>query len=234
MDIPELQSAAPEASAKPTGDAGQPQPAPATGMNTMAPTQITHCPNCLHNLAAPVVPEPPYHTKLAFLHSILGEKCYEEERPIFGGAVIVTLRALNAAELDVIFEQVWREHRAGKLGSELDFWERVNRYRLMLQLRQYKSTTTTTGFAHNLPDGLSKAARADAISTWEEKLTLPPRSPEDTLLPEIARYVTEQVLKSEAAFRAVNKVCNQFNGMIAKLEEMATNSDFWKPTEEQS
>jgi hypothetical protein len=50
----------------------------------------------------------------------------------------------------------------------------------------------------------------------------------------IEDYIFANVLKTEAMFRVVNTACNQFNRLVARLEAMADDSDFWRPTEEQS
>ena len=189
-----------------------------------------HCPHCMWDLRLPDVPEPPYHKKISFLHAILGQKCYTDEAELFGGSVVATFRALTTKEIDVVYKQAYRDREMGRAPTEMDFWERVNRYRLFLQLQGLRTTTVEKGFVHDLPDGLSEEANPMATSFW--KLNEPP--PNETVLPEIEAFIIKNVLKTEAIFRVVNAACNQFNRLVAKMEAMVDNSDFWKPTEVQS
>lgn len=190
----------------------------------------THCPHCMWDLRMPDVQEPPYHKKISFLHAILGQKCFTDETELFGGSVVATFRALTTKEIDVVYKQAYRDREMGRAPTEMDFWERINRYRLFLQLQGLRTTTADKGFVHDLPDGLSEETNPMASSFW--KVNEPP--PNETVMTQIETFIVTNVLKTEAVFRVVNSACNQFNRMIAKMEAMVDNSDFWKPTEVQS
>jgi hypothetical protein len=194
---------------------------------------LTHCPHCQWDLSIPDMAEPPYADKMSFLHCMIGDKPYLKEIPLFGGAVVVTLRTLTTKEIDRIYGQAYKDRQDGKLPNELDYWERINRYRLMLQLQSFRSNGAN-GFSKDLPDGYSQATNPTATGFWVTAEQEGNMSPGETGLPDIEAWLVDEVLKTEAVFRVVNNACNQFNRLVARLEAMADNTDFWKPTGEQS
>lgn len=188
------------------------------------------CPHCQWDLSRVDVPEATYSEKMVWLHALLGQKSYIKDYELFGGNVIATFRTLTAMEIDAVYKQAWRDQETGKIITQVDYWERINRYRLFLQLQTLKGTGPAS-FMHDLPDGLSKETNPDCTATWNVAETIV--SAGDTALPAIEDWVIKNVLKTEAVFRVVNTACNQFNRLVAHLEAMADNSDFWRPTEEQ-
>lgn len=199
-----------------------------TGANAM----MTNCPHCSWDLSQPDIAEPPHSDKMAFLHCLLGQSTYAKAYPLFGGNVEVTFRTLTTREIDTVYKQAYADQELGKSNTELDYWERVNRYRLLLQLQKYQAFGTK-GFIHDLHDGYSKEANPDAASVWvkpEQAAELPPN---ETGIPVIEEWLIENILKTEAIFRVAANACNQFNRLVAKMEAMADNSDFWNPTEAQ-
>lgn len=200
----------------------------ATGANVT----LAYCPHCSWDLSQPDVAEPPHADKMSFLHCLLGQATYTKTYPLYGGNVEVTFRTLTTREIDVVYKQAFLDQELGKINTDVDYWERVNRYRLLLQLVTYKAKGPK-GFVHDLHDGYSKEANPDADSVW----VTPDRAAElpanETGIPAIENYLIENVLKTEAVFRFVNNACSQFNRVVAKMEAMADNSDFWQPTEAQ-
>lgn len=194
---------------------------------------LSHCPHCSWDLAVPDVEEPPYADKMGFLHCLMGETPYAKAYPLFGNNVEVTFRTLTTRELDVIYKQAYADRQAGKLPGEIDYWERVNRYRLMLQLQCFK-TFGAKGFVKDLPDGYSKTANPSCTGVWVNEEREAQLLPDETGIPAIEQWIVEEVLKTEAVFRVVNNTCNQFNRLVAKMEAMSDNSDFWNPTGEPS
>lgn len=197
---------------------------------TGADARPADCPHCGWNLAMPDVEEPDYADKLSFLHALLGQKVFVKDWELFGGNVVATFRTLTTQEIDVVYRQAWRDREMGKVMTEIDYWERINRYRLFLQLQCLKSLGPD-GFVHDLPDGLSAQSNPQCTATWKVE---EPIDPNETPLPFIEEYLVTNVLKTEAVFRVVNMCCNRFNRLVAKLEAMADNSDFWRPTGEPS
>ena len=225
--------------AQPAATQAAPQAAPQTTkpLSTEQPSAGADahpvvCPHCKWDLAIPDVPEPSYGTKMAFLHTILGQQCFTHPTELFGGSVVVIFRTLTIREIEVAYQQAYRDRETGRAQTELDFWERVNRYRLFMQLKSIRTTVVAKGFIHELPDGLSKDTSGDAVKLWETEV--PSAELGETLLQGIEQYITTKVLKTEALFRVVNSACNQFNRTVSKLEAMVDNSDFWKPTGERS
>lgn len=193
---------------------------------------LTYCPHCLWDLRRPDVPEPPWADKMAFLQAILGDKPFIKELAIFGGQVTIALRTLTMDEIDAIAAYVYGERVAGRLPTEMDYYEHLQRYRLFLQLVHVR---TDQGLVA-LPDGLSEETNPSAAALWTTKLQVAATAPLNdpaVLLPKIRDYVTKRHLRHEMLFRAVNMQCAAFNRLVAKMEGMVDNSDFWKPTEPQ-
>lgn len=235
----------PTAEAAPSPPPPPPPPATetkaATKSDTGADAQLSHCPHCNWDLALPDIPEPPYADRMAYLHSLLGMKPHLKSYDIFGGNMSVTLRTLTTREIDIVYKQAYRDREMGGLPNEMDYWERINRYRLLLQLVGLR-TASKDGFFHELPDGYSKSTNPGASGVWvdaerESIMAAEAGTPgadattlSETGLPAIESWITENVLKTEAIFRAVMRVSSEFNRLMSKMEAMADNSDFWSPT----
>lgn len=209
-------------------DAPQPEeaPAPPPMPATVADAGPLVCDHCGWHHGMPDVAEPPHAVKMDFLHSMLGEKCFTHEIALFGGTVTAVFRALTTRELDTLFEQAWYDKQRGKVEEGRDFYERVNRYRLMLQLQSLHAADAGASLQHDLPDGLSRETNPRADNFWKGE-------PDDgeTLLPQIETHIVNNVLRTETLFRVANSACNQFNRLVAKLEAMMDNDPFWRRTE---
>jgi hypothetical protein len=195
---------------------------------TGADVRPAFCEHCQWPYGMPDIPEPAYGDKLAFVHALLGQKPFTKDYELFGGQLTAVFRTLTTREIDVVYRQAWRDRDAGRVVTEIDYWERTNRYRLFLQLSCLKSPGPD-GFVHDLPDGLSREANPGCTATWNVDGSAVDVG--ETPLPLIEEYVVENVLKTEHVFRVVNNACNQFNRLVAKMEAMADNTDFWRPTE---
>lgn len=193
---------------------------------------VQFCPNCAHDMNLPAGPEPPYEKKMAFLHSILGQKPFFDDQTPFDGNVVITFRTLTTQEIEVIFKQAHIDREKGRAASDVDYWERVNRYRLFLQLVKFKTETHPHGFVEDFPDGLSPETNDMAKKCWTSVLQEQAAEGE-TILPLIEQALigNGKPLKTEHKFRICNNASNRFNRMVARLEAMVDNSDFWKPTE---
>lgn len=212
-------------------------PAAATTPDTGAALQPALCPHCHGDLAQPSIPEPPYEDKMSFLHAMLGQKTWTKEYALFGGNIKVVFRTLTPREIDCIYKQAYRDQNMGRVPTDADFWERINRYRLFLQLQCLQSPkheTEPLGLFHDLPDGLSLEANPGATGTWWTPEQDAGIDEGETPLPYIEKWLIEKVFTSEAVFRVVHQACDRFNRLVAKMEAMADNSDFWQPTVAQS
>lgn len=198
---------------------------------TGAAPHPANCPNCGHDMAQTEIPEPPYDVKIAFLHCLLGQKPFTHRYELFNGAASVIFRTLTLDEVEAVYAQTFADEKAGKFPTPADYWEQLNRYRLFLQLQQFRATGPD-GVFHDLPDGLSRETNPEAKVTWQDG-NEPPEIGQ-TLLPMIQAHVAGKVLRQEALFRIVHTRCNEFNRMAARMEAMADNADFWKPTAGQS
>jgi len=189
---------------------------------------LQECPHCGWDLSAPAIPEPSYGEKQAFLQSILGQKPFLKDYVLLGGAVRARFRTLTTPEIDTVFKQVLWERQQGMIATVEDYWEKINRYRLYLQLSRLEGKQPE-GFLHDLPDGYTREANPGAVSFW--KFECPP---EQTGLPLIENWLIANVLRTESLQRVINNQCSQFNRLVARLEALVDNSDFWSKTAEQS
>lgn len=194
---------------------------------------LTHCPHCQWDLAMSDIAEPPYQDKVGFLHAMIGDKPFAKEYPLFNGLVHVVFRTLTTKEIDKIYLQAHNDRLEGKASNDIDYYERLNRYRLVLQLQKFHSDGPD-GFVKDLPDGYSQSANSHSVNQWISAEKEAEFSPNQTALLDIEAWIIDEVLKTEAVFRVVNNACNRFNRLVSRMEAMADNSDFWKPTGEQS
>lgn len=191
------------------------------------------CLHCGWDQSQVDVPEPPHAEKMAFLHTLLGEKPYSKEYKLFDGAVVVCFRTLTPREIDVVYRQAYLDTKNGDIKESVDYYERLNQYRLYLQIVKIYANVEG-GFHHTMNDGYSEFTNPHVGSPWFTEEQEAELGSDVTGLKEIERWMMENVFKTEALFRVVNTECNRFNRLVAKLEAMADNSDFWKPTGEQS
>jgi hypothetical protein len=190
---------------------------------------LKDCPHCGWDLAMPEHIEPTPGEKQAFLQSILGQMSFIQDIDLLGGALKVRFRTLSTREIDLIYKQVMYEQRNNMIPTLDDYWEKINRYRLYLQLLRVEFTGATQGI-HEYPDGYSKEANPNATRVWKFG-----EIPVDqTGLPQIESYLLQKIFVNEIVQRSINNQCGQFNRLVAKMEAMVDNSDFWKTTGEPS
>lgn len=220
--------------ATPLPTAPEPAPAPAPppagpepGI-TGAALELTHCPHCSWPLDVEDTIEPSTGDKQAFLQSILGEIPYVREYDLLGGALRATFRTLTVREADAVFSHAHHELKTGKITNNEDFFERVNRLRLFLQLRRL---TGAGQFDHGMPDGLTPDTNPHAAQHWQaEPLPAPFETGEEPLFDQIEAVINTQVIKTETVARVIRNALAQFNRLVAKLEALCDNPDFWNET----
>ena len=189
---------------------------------------MDNCPHCGWDLALQTIAEPGHDEKMGFLHSVLGQKTFIQQYELFGGKVVVRFRTLTTKEMDVIYNYVFKQRESGEIETIQDYWEKVNRYRLYLQVIYLASTDGS--FTHQLPDGYSKESNAHATEHWN----FPAYDPEVGYLDQIEDQILKEVLRTESIQRTISTYCARFNRLVSKLEVMIDNPDFWKETEQQS
>lgn len=189
---------------------------------------MDNCPHCGWDLALQTIAEPGHDEKMGFLHSVLGQKTFIQQYELFGGKVIARFRTLTTKEMDVIYNYVFKQRESGEIETIQDYWEKVNRYRLYLQIVYLAAADGS--FTHQLPDGYSKESNAHATEYWK----FPAYDPEVGYLNQIEDHILKEVLRTESIQRTISTYCARFNRLVSKLEVMIDNPDFWKETEQQS
>lgn len=212
--------------------AAKPTPAaPAAVSDTGANAGPSICPHCLWHTDDSDIKEPPYADKMAFLRAMCGQKPFSKTYELYGGQAYVTFRSLMVREVNEIYRQTYVDRNSGKFQNDLDYYEQLNIYRLCLQLQKF-TWPGPDGFDFDLPDGLSMDTNEFATGVWT-KVPHDPMNPE-AILPEVENHIREHVLKTESLMKTINLACSDFNRLLAKLEAVAQNPDFWKPTGEPS
>lgn len=191
--------------------------------STFTGDTLQFCPHCNYNLQnatdVPVTEE----DKLAFLQTILGDLPFKKPYALYGGKVAVTFRVLSVPELDMLFSQVRYEVSTGAIRSAEALEERVQRYRMFLQLVSLSSEN----FRHDFPDGLTPETSPNATTFWQ----LPDDLPEGSKgLECIEQYMFSSIIKTESMLRILAITCLEFNRLAAKLEATGHDSDFWQAT----
>jgi hypothetical protein len=194
------------------------EPVVADPVDPVAPH--TDCPHCGWDLRLPDIPEPETEEKQAFLQSVLGQKPYCKEYPLMGGALTAVFRTLTQREIDACFQQCYRERDQGKITTGVDFFTRLNRFRLYLQLQRLRSSN----FDHDMPDGLSIYHAPQAATCWQSA------DGAVVTLEQVEDCVLKEVLRTETLCRVAQQSCDRFNRLTAKMEGMVDNTDFWKAT----
>lgn len=192
------------------------------------------CIQCGWNQDVPTIPEPEHKDKIAFLHSVLGQKVFSKNYLLFGGNLRVSLRSLTIKEIDALYAETFRAQKAGLIVTSADYYEYLNRLRLFLQITGLSSRQTATHI--KLPEGLTPETNADAESYWEDFLKKEKCFKEDdtSLVMQIQEYVLDKVLKTEHLQRTISHTCHKFNRLVSKLEASVDNENFWNETEPQS
>lgn len=184
---------------------------------TGAAAGLSHCPNCNHDLSQSVDVEPSDQDKTAFLHTVLGGRPFVKEYTLMGGNLRLTFRGLTVKELEEVYKQASKDVKDGKISATVDHYEQLNRYRFCLQLSSVETVQPPS--LRDLPDGFSKETNKNATAFWE-----------DSDLPTIENWLSENVLMSESLYRMAHVACANFNRLATKMEAMVDNSDFWKLT----
>ena len=200
---------------------------PPTKSETGADIRPTICPRCAWDLSMPNGPEPEYMDKLKFVTSMLANKPFQKQYELFNGSLLVTFRTLRPREIDACYEQIVHDTNTGKIKFQGDIIEMVNRYRFYLQLVELK-TKTVDGFAHEFPEGFTPATNKKANSFWELPADLPEGSKG---LDVVEDYMISEIFETESLHRTVAATCREFNRLVAQMEAMVDNANFWKPTE---
>lgn len=194
---------------------------------TGADIRATVCPRCAWDLSMPNGPEPEYMDKLKFVTAMLASKPFHKQYALMNGSLIVTFRTLRPREIDACYEQIVHDTTTGKIKFQGDIVEMVNRYRFYLQLVELK-TKTVDGFNHEFPEGFTQSTNKKATTFWE----LPADLPEGSRGLEVVEdYMISEIFETESLHRMVAATCREFNRLVAQMEAMVDNENFWKPTE---
>jgi len=192
------------------------------------------CVQCGWDQEVPTIPEPEHQDKIAFLHSVLGQKVFRKRYELFGGNLKVTFRTLTIREIDNLYQETFKAQKAGLILTSADYYEYLNRQRLYLQMIGLSSQQTAMHI--RLPEGLSPDTHTEAESYWETFLKAEGAFQEngESLLMQIQDYVITKVLRTEHLQRTITHTCNKFNRLVAKLEACVDDPNFWNETEPQS
>lgn len=197
-------AAAPAAPAAAPAQPSTTQPAePPTANETGqgAVLAITNCPHCHWDLSVQDIPDPDPETRQWYLQAVLGLVPFEKVYSLLGGRLEVTFRELQFAEVDAIYRQMTDDVKAGQVGTEVDYMERNNRYRVATQLSR--------------------------IWLGERGHEIPRLGTGNWTLPSLEASVA-QLLPNASLYRVVRLALVEFNRTVAKLEACAARENFWQ------
>lgn len=194
-------------------DTGELKTTPTKTTPPARPHLPTYCPHCGWDQEVKETVPVDDADKRSFLAALLGGVNWKKSYSILGGSLEIVCRSLYGSEVDMCFKQAYLELQRGDLPGRPEFSEKVNRYRVMLQLVSLRSTA---GMSHILPEN---------IADWAVDSDL-----NNTPLFAIGEYFYSKVLTSETMYRVVCDEIMKFNRLLSKLEVNVENSDFWTGT----
>jgi hypothetical protein len=175
---------------------------------------VKNCPHCQWPLAEPDIPEPDLEDRRSYLASVLGQTKFQKHYSLMGKQLSVVFRELSPREVDLCYKQAHLMRRAGKIDSYEDFFEMLQRFRLVLQLVEIR----TPDIVHNFPE---------TVEGWAESNGEQVETTDGTILPQIVEAVYSDIIKSETMGTMLGKELARFNRLLAKLEANAHNENFW-------
>jgi hypothetical protein len=186
---------------------------------------LTNCPHCNFDLSREGTEEPTHQEKMRFTQALLGMKPYTNTYQLMGGNLVLTFRTLTANESDKAFTQAYADRDANEFFSELDFWEKVNRYQMYMQL---VSIDRAGQKPLKFPSGLSPETNPHADSYWKFQES------DDSELKQVERFMLANVITTTSVGIVVQNALKTFNQSVSKMEANVDNSDFWNATGEPS
>lgn len=204
----------------------EPEEGAAGGSETGADLPPPLCPHCGWPRDVPDATEPTREDKLAYLACFLGNVPFTKVFKLFDGRVAVSFRTMTAKEIDAIYLQTYFDEKAGKVNGPMERYERLNRYRLYLQLQQIFDVEGQRLMA-DLPDGMDGQTAPHAKAVWDVAGVDPTC---ETPLPTIEDHIVTNVLGNESWHRILTITNNEFNRLVAKLEAIAGSPDFLTET----
>ncbi len=195
----------------------QGQQAPASGgesptkdSGTGASEDDERCPHCDWDLSILDAIEITEEDKITFLQATLGNIPWQKSYNLLNDQMSITVRQLQPEEVDACFQQVGFENQDGRLIDRMDFWEQLNRYRMVLQLADVRTGKHVEPFP-------------DSLKEWEGK----PEGEDPTTLPLVLKQVYERIIRTESINRILAQTVGRFNREVARLEANVENADFW-------
>lgn len=180
---------------------------------------LLRCPHCNWDLTVVDTPVPDAEDRVAYAEAVAGGTVFSKSYELFGGRVKLWFRELTTPEIDAIFRQVFAEREAKKHATDMDLWERINRLRLCLQLARM---TTDKGHDHEMPDGFTPRTNPTATAYWEL-----PADVTDPLVM-VENWLMENVLTNASVYRLAARKAAEFNRLVARLEALNDDENFWK------
>ncbi len=200
------------------------------GSETGADAPAPLCSHCGWPRDVPDGTNPTREDKVSYLACWIGGVPFTKVFKLFDGRVAVSFRTLTTKEIDSIYLQTYFDEKAGKINGPMERYERLNRYRLYLQLQQILDVANDQ-LMTDLPDGMDGQTAPKARRVWVVD-DIDPTC--ETPLPTIESHIVSNVLGNESMHRVLTITNNEFNRMVAKMESTAGSPDFLTETGEPS
>jgi hypothetical protein len=178
------------------------------------------CPHCSWPLDRADDAEPEPGDEEDYLEAVLGDLPYRKTYRLLGGRLEATFRTLTVAEQDATHRQAQAEASQGKVQKVVDFYERVGRLQLALQIARVWTASRDV----ELPDGFTPRTAPRAGAFWE--VDAPPG---ETGLAQVEEYVRAEVASQAPLYQALAAAGARFNRLVSRLTATLDSRDFSRP-----
>jgi hypothetical protein len=177
---------------------------------TGAGAPATRCPRCQFDLNETDLVEPTYDDKIAYLEAIHGGR-FRKEYTLFGGALSITFRSLTTEELTLCDRQLYQDVvLTRRVQAPREQARRSFGYEISCAIERIAGTGRKT---QNIPPVL--------------EMGIEPKAGE-TVIADAYDYVTTRLFTNHSVLTAVAGAYGQFQAVCRKLEDVASNPDFWQ------
>lgn len=200
-----------------------PSPAPAQPVSAAAPEPepvpefdnrpviLPFCPRCGWDMQQKFEVEITDRDKEDFVVAMLGNLRFKKKYELFGGKMVVTLRALLASENQMIYQQLLADQQANRVITEPEWYKQLIEYRLACSIESVAD---------------SKGKLLNKVPELHE-LPFEAKAPLDTPVASMLDYVDKNVLSQEVFKRIAGTYLRQFQRLVEALEAMAVEPSFW-------
>jgi hypothetical protein len=145
--------------------------------------------------------EPTIEERQEFIRCVLGNKPYQKAFELFGGAIRLTMADISPKEIDTLYSQLAKDHKAGVVETMDDWSTELDRYRMFWTIKELM---------------------------WGDECSKPHAMAMETTLLRNQLDTFMMRFKSTVPYRAMLRVSRIFQRHLDKLMAGALDPDFWE------